>query len=101
MMSTLEQYLNASGGGQLIKLCIDRFMRDHIAVGFLLRTVKGAELAIHIADVRVVDVPVDDVGDDLVALPVIGIGLGQTTTVIGEGSQFLQRQAVKFQRLFG
>ena len=96
-MPTLHQDLDPASGGQFIELLIDLRMGDDVGIGLFLRPVKGTELAIDVADVRVVDVPVDDVGDDLVAPTVIGIGQGELTAVIGKGAEFLQGKAVEFQ----
>ena len=51
-------------------------MTDHIGIVVVLSSIEGAELAIHVADVGVVDVAINNVGDDFVAAPAIGIGLG-------------------------
>ena len=101
MVPALKQHLDSSGSGEFIQLLIHLLMGDDIAVGLFLRAVEGTELAVDIADVRVVDVPVDDIGDDLIPLPVKSIGSCQHPAMIGQGPKLLQRQTVEFQRLLG
>ena len=74
-------------------------MRDDVGIVVSFRAIKGAEFAIDIADIRVVDVAIDDVGDDLVTPPVVSICLRQLPTPVRQRAQFLQRQMVKPQRL--
>ena len=47
------------------------------------------ELAVDIADGGVVDVAIDDIGDDVVALAVVIIGLGQTTAAVSQRAELL------------
>jgi hypothetical protein len=76
-------------------------MRDHIAIGLLLSAVESTELAIDVADIRVIDVPVDDVGHHIIPIAPIGIGQRELPAVIGKCSQLLEREVVQFQRLLG
>src|ERR1035438_8349649 len=57
------------------------------------------EFAIDVADVGVIDVAVNDVGDDVVAAPVEILCLGELAAAVGERAEFLQRQMIKPQRL--
>ena len=99
VVSSLHQDLDAAGGGQFIELLIDLRVGDDVGIGLLLCPVKGAELAVDVADVRVVDVPVDDVGDNIVSFSSVGIGKGEFAAVIGKGSEFFQGKPVELQRL--
>src|SRR5215207_4068630 len=67
MMSALQEDLDAVDGTEFVQLLIQLIEREDVMILVLLSTVKGAELAVNVADVRVVDVPVDDVRDDLLA----------------------------------
>ena len=69
---------------ELVDLLADLLGGEDVVVVVLLGAVERAELAVHVADVRVVDVAVDDVGDDLVAAAVVGRGLGLAAAGIGE-----------------
>ena len=70
MMPALHQNLRAAQRDGLLDLPVHLLERDDIGIVVLFRAVKRAELAIDVADVRVIDVAVDDVGDDLVAAAV-------------------------------
>ena len=76
MMPSLHEDLNAACLGELVELGVHLIVGDDVAVGVLLSPVEGAELAIDVADVGVVDVAVDDVGDDLVSAAAKGLGTG-------------------------
>ena len=99
MVPPLHQNLDPANGREFIELLVDLVEGDDIAVGILLGSVKGAELAVDVADIRVVDVPVDDVGDDIVPLAPVGPGQRQLAAVIGQCPQLLKRQAIELQRL--
>jgi len=69
---------------------------DHVGIGVLLGAVEGAKLAVDVADVGVVDVAVDDVGDDLVPASVEGLRARKFPAMVGQCTKLLKRQAVKF-----
>ena len=69
--------------------------RDDVGVVVLFHAIERAELAIDVADVRVIDVAVNDVGDDVVAAAVEILGLGKLAAAVGERAKFLQRQMIK------
>ena len=71
MMPALHQDLHAAGRGQFVELLIELLAREHVVVGILLGPIKRAELAIDVADVGVVDVAIDDVGDDFATAAVV------------------------------
>ena len=64
VVAALQQQLIAADGDRLVDLAEDLLEAEHVAVGRADRTVERAEVAARDADVRVVDVAVDDVGDD-------------------------------------
>ena len=99
MMPALQQNLRAAQRERLLDLPVHLVERDDVGVGVLLGAVERAELAIDVADVRVVDVAVNDVGDDLVAAAVVGAGLGELAAAVGQRAEFFERQVIKPQRL--
>ncbi len=74
-------------------------MSDHVGVVVARDAVERAELAIDVADVGIVDVAVNDIGDDLVAAALIRIGAGESAAAIGQRGQFFERQAIQPQRV--
>ena len=100
MVPALQQNLHAADGGEFVELLIQLLAREHIVVVVFLRAVERAELAIHVADVRVVDVAVHDVGDDFVAASVVMIGVDELAPGVRQFAEFGQRQAIKFARVF-
>ena len=100
-MAALDQHLRAAAGEGLLDFLVQLREGDDVGVRLLLRPVKGAELTIHIAHVGVVDVPVHDVGDDLVAAPVEIRRLGQLPPPVSERAELFERQGIKALRLGG
>ena len=95
MMAALHQDLRAAPREGFLNLPVHFLQRDDVGAGVALRAVKGAEFAIDIADVGVVDIAVHDVGDDPVAAAVVGRRAGQLAAAMGQHAQFLKRQPVK------
>ena len=99
-MAALHENLDAADRRQFVELLVDLVERQDVMIVVALGAVERAELAVHVADVRVVDVAVDDVGDDLVALAIVGGGLGLVAAGIGErGEVGGPGVVVDFQRL--
>src|SRR5947199_2084499 len=98
-MAALHENLGAAQCEGLFDLVVQFIARDDVGVGVLFRAVEGAEFAIDVADIGVVNVAVDDVGDDLIPAPVVSGGFGQLPSPVRQRSQFLQGQRVKSQRL--
>jgi len=69
-------------GGHLVE-------RDDVGIGVLFRPVKRAEFAIDIADVGVIDVAVNLVGDDFIAATVEILCLGELAAAVGEPRRVL------------
>src|ERR1051325_10831604 len=65
MMPALHQDLNTTRCCQFVEFLIELLARKHVMIFVALRPVKRAELAINVADVRVIDVAVGDVSHDL------------------------------------
>ena len=76
VVAALEQDLHAADRLALVDLGADLLEAEHVALVVLGPAVERAELAVGDADVGVVDVPVDDVGDDRfrVLAPALGVG---------------------------
>jgi hypothetical protein len=75
IVAPLKQDLHSADRLALVDLGADLLEAQHVAVAMLRPTVERAELAIGDADVGVVDVPVDDVGDHIrrVLPPPLGV----------------------------
>src|SRR5882672_7707199 len=99
MMPALHQDLRSAKRSRLLNLLIDLIEGDDIGIVVLFDAIKRAELAIDIADIRVIDVPINDVGDDIVTSSIISLCLGELPSSVSQGSQFFQRQSIKPQRL--
>jgi hypothetical protein len=101
VMSPLHQDLNPADGGKFIQLLIKLLERDDVMVAVFFGAIKRAELAVDIADVGVIDIAIDDVGNDFVARAVVGRPLGQSPALIGQSAQLLQRPFIKDERVVG
>ena len=101
MMAALHENLRAADGFEFLDLCADLLGREDVAVVVALGPHEGAELAVDVADVRVIDVPVDDVGDDLVAVTVVGRALALAAARVGQFAEFGQRREIELLRLLG
>ncbi len=100
VMPALHEDLDAADGGEFVEFLVDLLVGEDVMVGVLLGAVERAELAVHVADVRVIDVAVDDVGDDLVAVAVVGSGLGLVAAGVGERGEVGGRGVtIDFERL--
>ncbi len=60
IVPALYQDLHAAQGFRLVDLLADFLERERVALVMLGTTIEGAEPAVGDADVRIVDVPVDD-----------------------------------------
>ena len=97
MMSALHQDLYAANRYELIDLLIDLFVAQDIVVTVALRAIKCAKLAIHVADIGVVDVSLHDVGDDLIAALIVGVPFRHVPPMIRQRAELLQRQLIQFE----
>ena len=64
-------------------------------------SVKRAELAIHIANIRVIDVAVGDISNDFTTAATVRFFFRQIAPRISERAQFFQWHRVKLKRLVG
>ena len=93
IVSALQQELHAAEPDRLVDLREDLVEAERVAFARSHRPVERAELAAGDADVRVVDVAVDDVGDDAVRVPA-------AADVVGEAAQqWRGRVAIERQRV--
>ena len=99
MMPALHENLRSAQGDCFLDLFVHLFARDDVGVVVFLGAIKRAEFAIDVADIGVIDVSVNDVGDDVVAAPAVGVLFCQLTPPVRQRSQFLQWQMIKAQRL--
>ena len=95
VMAALHQNLRSAQGERLLDLAVHFVEGDDIGVCVLFRAIKGAEFAIDIADIGIIDIAINNVGDDLVAAAVVGVGAGQLAAAVGQRAQFLEGQADK------
>jgi len=95
MMAALHENLGAPEREGFRDLIVHLGERDHIGVGVLFDAVEGAEFAVNVADVRVIDIAIDIEGDDVVAAPGVGGGFGELAAAVGERAEFLQRQIIE------
>ena len=65
MQAALHQHAGAAESDRLVDPFADLVDRMHVRVGLARPAIKRAERADDVADVRVIDVAVDDVGDDV------------------------------------
>ena len=76
MQSALHQHAGAAERDRLVDLLADLFERAHVSVGRAGPAIERAERADDVADVRVVDVAIDDVGDDVVGMSALANFIG-------------------------
>lgn len=95
MMAALHEDLRAAEVDGFLNFLIDLIESDDVGVVVFFGAIKGAEFAIDVADVGVVDVAIDDVGGDFVAATVEVGGFGELAAAIGEGAEFFEGKMVK------
>src|SRR6266550_2556368 len=94
MMPPLHEDLNTAHGRKFVQLLIELFEREHVMIFIALGAVKRAEFAVNVANVRVIDVSIDNVGYNLAAAPVVAFRFGQIAPSICQRAQFLQGKAI-------
>src|SRR5207249_11367004 len=77
MMPALHQNLNSARRRKLVEFLVNLLERKHIMILVAFRPIKGAEFAVNVADIRVVDIAIDDVSHDLASAPAIAFRLCQ------------------------
>ena len=66
VQSALHQHARATQRDRLVNLLANFVERAHVSIGRAGPPIERAERADNVADVRVIDVAIDDVGDDVV-----------------------------------
>ena len=99
MMPALHQDLHSACGSEFIQLLIELLEAQHVVIFVALGPIKRAEFTVNVADVRVIDVAVDDVRHDLAAAAAVTFRLCQITPGIRKRGQFFQRPPIQFQRV--
>src|ERR1043165_6484768 len=97
MVAALHEDLRATKVEGLLNFLVDLVETDDVGVVVFFGAIEGAEFAIDVADVGVVDVAIDDVGGDFVAAAIEVAGFGELAAAIGEGAEFFERQVIKAQ----
>ena len=96
-MPTLHQNLRAAESNRFFDLLIDLIERDDVGIIIFLGPVERAELAIDIADVRVIDIAINYVGDDFVPASAEGILACELPASVGQGTQFFEWKMIQTQ----
>ena len=92
--AALHQDTGAVNGLELPNLLADFFKRQRVRVLLVAGAVKAAKRAADVTDIRVVDVAVNQVGDDLRVGATLPDG-------VGGGGEVKERQIVKFYGFLG
>ena len=69
MKATLHQNSGTAKRNRLVNLFANLIDRPHVRIGRSRPAIKRAERTNNITNVCVVDIPVDDVGDDVLGMP--------------------------------
>ena len=96
MMPSLEKDLVSPDRHQLVNLLIDLIEAEHVMIRILFRAVERTEFAVHIAHIRVVDVPVNHVGHHLFPFSAVIFPLRQIPSHMGSFPEFCQGPPVHF-----
>jgi hypothetical protein len=91
MMTALHQNLHPAHRGKFVEFLIELFPAQNVVIFVLLRPIECAELAVNVADVRVVDVAIDDVGHDLASAITVAGAFCQVAPRIRQRPQGLER----------
>jgi hypothetical protein len=95
MVASLKKHLDTSLGRKFIELLVDLLETEHVVILIPFSSIEGTEFAIDVADVCVVDVAINNVGDDLGASAIVGAVLESGTSEVGERPELLQGQLVE------
>ena len=87
MVPSLQENLISTHRHQLVDLGVDLRVTQHIVIRIFLGSIKRAEFAVDVADIRVVDVSIHDIGNHLLSLASVIIPFGQISPHISQFSQ--------------
>jgi hypothetical protein len=99
MMPTLHQNLHSARCREFVEFLIDLLERQHVMIFVAFRPIKCAKFAVNVADVCVVDVPIDDVSHDLASTSAVTFRLCQVPSRISKRAQLFQRPPIQFERV--
>src|SRR5882672_3446359 len=99
MMAPLHENLRPTERDRFLDFAVDFLMGNHVGVLVSFHAIEGAEFAINVANVGVIDVAINDVSDDFVSAAVVSLGLGELPAPIGKAAQFIERQRRETERL--
>src|SRR5204862_154314 len=94
MQSSLHQHSGPAQRNRLVYFRANFIDRAHVRVRRPRASIKSAERADNIADIRIVDVPVDDVSDDVV-------GMTPAANFVGRGAHPRHIAKIKPNPVFG
>jgi len=97
-MPALHENLISTEGNGFLDFLVQLRETDHVAVGILFRPPESAKLAVDVADVGVVDVPIHDVGHRDRPATVVTGGPQELASSIRQGPQFFQGQGIQLDR---
>src|SRR3569623_39219 len=92
MMAALHENLRAAERHRFLYFAIHLLESDDVSIRVALCAIERAELAIDVANVGVVNVAINDVSDDLIAIRAEARGLRQFAAAVREGAKFLKGQ---------
>ena len=98
MVPALHQDLNPARRGKFVEFFVELFPAQHVMVGVFFRPVERAKLAVDVADVRVIDVAIDDVSHDFAAAIAVAGGFRLVSPRGGKLPELRQGKPVKLQR---
>jgi hypothetical protein len=101
VVAAVEEDLSSALGERFVDFLVEFIEGDDIGVGVTGDAVEGAELAVDVTDIGVIDVTVDNIGNDVVALVIEGGGFGEVSAVVGEDAEFVEGELVEFECVLG
>ena len=90
MVTALHEHLCPTQRQSLFNLPVELIQGNDVGIGIFLTPPEGAELAVDVANVGVIDVAVHDVGHGLRPAPAQRTTTGQPTTTIRQSAQLRQ-----------
>src|SRR6187549_3134978 len=101
MNAPLHKYSGAAERQGFFDLLVDHVIREDVGFGVSLHPIEGTECAELFADVRIVDIPINDVADHIVRMPtnsnlIRGFGQIEKICVLKEHDCLLRRHSCSF-----
>src|SRR2546423_14922945 len=91
MVPALHQDLNSARRGKFVEFLVEFFAAQNVMVRVFFGPIKSAELAVNVADIRVINVAIDYVSHDLAPAAVVTFFLRQIAPRSRELSQIRER----------